>query len=244
MPYEPRTYRDDLEPEGLVGFEVVLRETDLHVLAERDLSAEAKALVLDARTQLEGYIYLDPRFAETWVPVRVPRSAPLLVKRMAEAAAATGVGPMATVAGAVAEFVAIGLTGLSGEVIVENGGDDYLVVTRERIVAIHCGDSPFSGRIGLRVGPFQSPLGIATSSATVGPSVSLGIADAVTVLSRDGALADAVATAAGNRVHHAEDIQTAIDTASAVPGVIGVVVIVGGAMGAWGDIDLVPLDTA
>ncbi len=244
MPYEPRLYRDLVEPEGLVGFQAMVRETDLHVFARTDLTAAALELIVDARDQIEGHIALDPRFAESFVPVQVPCTAPILVKRMAEAAFAAGVGPMATVAGAVAEFVALGLAALSDEVIVENGGDDFIVTCRERIVSIHSGASPFSGRIGLRIPPGRSPLAIATSSATVGPSVSLGRADAVTVMARSGALADAVATAAGNRVHHVEDIEKAIGVASSVEGVTGVVVVVGGAMGAWGDIDLVPLDPA
>ena len=241
MTFEPRTYRRSIEPEGLVSFEVALRETDLQILAERDLTDEALALVIEARAQIEGFVSAVPRFAESFVPVQVPRSAPLLVKRMAEAAYVAGVGPMAAVAGAVAEFVAIGLTEHSREVVVENGGDDFLVLARERLVAIHAGASPLSRHLGLRVDPLQTPLGIATSSATVGPSVSLGCADAVTILAHSGALADAVASAAGNRVHRAEDIEAAIDIAASFEGVIGAVIVVGGAMGAWGDVDLVPL---
>jgi uncharacterized protein len=241
MTFEPRTYRRRIQPEGLVAFEVALRETDLQILAETDLTDEALMLMVEARAQIEGFAAAMPWFAESFVPVPVHRSAPLLVKRMAEAAFAAGVGPMASVAGAIAEFVAIGLTSHSREVVVENGGDDFLVLARERIVAIHAGDSPLSDQVGLRVGPLDTPLAVATSSATVGPSVSLGIADAVTVLAHSGALADAVASAAGNRVHHAEDIQAAIEVAASVPGIVGAVIVVGGAMGAWGGIDLVPL---
>jgi ApbE superfamily uncharacterized protein (UPF0280 family) len=241
MTFEPRSYRRHVQPDGLVAFEVVLHETDLQILAERDLTAEALELVIDARAQIEGFAAAVPRFAESFVPVQVPRSAPLLVKRMAEAAFTAGVGPMASVAGAVAEYVAIGLSRFSAEVVVENGGDDFLILTTDRIVGIHAGDSPLSDRMGLRVGAAQSPLAIATSSATVGPSISLGSADACTVLAHSGALADAVASAAGNRVHHTEDIQAAVDLAASIPGVLGAVIVIGGAMGAWGELDLVPL---
>ena len=241
MTFEPRDYRRRVAPEGLMAFEVAVRETDLQILAERDLTIEALDLVFQARGQLEDFVATMPRFAESFVPVQVPRSAPMLVKRMAEAAYAADVGPMAAVAGAVAEFVALGLAKHSAEVIVENGGDDFLVIARERIVAIDAGASPLSGRMGLRIAPEQSPLAVATSSATVGPSVSLGKADAVTVLAHSGALADAVASAAGNRVQCVGDITTAVQVAAAVPGVIGAVIVVGGAMGAWGDVDLVPL---
>jgi ApbE superfamily uncharacterized protein (UPF0280 family) len=241
MTFERRTYRRQIQPQGLVAFEVAVRETDLQILAEIDLTQEALALVIEARAQIEGFVAAVPRFAESFVPVQVPSSAPLLVKRMAEAGFAAGVGPMAAVAGAVAEFVAIGLTAHSREVVVENGGDDFLILASDRIVSIHAGGSPLSGQLGLRVGRLQTPLAVATSSATVGPSVSLGSADAVTVLAHSGALADAVASAAGNRVHHAEDIEAAIEVAASIPGIVGAVIVVGGAMGAWGEIDLVPL---
>jgi ApbE superfamily uncharacterized protein (UPF0280 family) len=241
MTFEPRSYRRHVRPEGLVAFEVVVRETDLQILAEKDLSDEAFELVVEARAQIEGFAAVVPRFAESFVPVQVPRSAPLLVKRMAEAAYIAGVGPMAAVAGAVAEFVAIGLTSHSREVVVENGGDDFLVLARERIVAVHAGHSPLSERLGLRVDPLQTPLAIATSSATVGPSVSLGSADAVTILAHSGALADAVASAAGNRVHRTEDIESVIEFAASFDGVVGAVIVLGGVMGAWGEVDLVPL---
>ena len=176
------------------------------------------------------------------MPLAVPDSAPPLVRRMAAAAESAGVGPFAAVAGAVAEYVATGLAGYSAEVVVENGGDDYLVLARERLVAIHAGGSPLSGKVGLRIPAEATPLAIATSSGTVGPSVSLGSADAVTVLARDGALADAAARAVGNRVHGPADVAGALDVAQGIEGVLGAVVIIGGTLGAWGAaVDLVAL---
>jgi ApbE superfamily uncharacterized protein (UPF0280 family) len=242
--YEPRTYRRSVAPEGLVAFEVVVRETDLFILAERDLTVRATELVLDARAQLESYISVVPRFAESFVPLDVPATAPPLVRQMAAAARATGVGPFAAVAGAVAEHVARGLAASSAEVVVENGGDDFLLLARERVVAIHAGVSPLSGHVGLRVAAEATPLAIATSSGTVGPSVSLGSADAVTILARDGALADAAASAVGNRVHGPCDVTCALELAQSLEGVAGAVVIVGDAIGAWGSVELVGLDGA
>jgi hypothetical protein len=241
MSYEPRTYRRSVAAEDLVAFEVVVRETDLLILARLDLTDMALALVAEARHQLESFIAATPRFAESFVPLDVPASAPPLVRRMAEAAALAGVGPMAAVAGAVSEHVALGLQTFSEEVVVENGGDDFVILTRERLVAIHAGGSPLSGRVALRVAAKATPLAIATSSGTVGPSVSLGSADAVTILSANGALADAVASAVGNRVHSSDDAQAALEVARRVPGVTGAVIVVGDTMAVWGAVDLVPL---
>jgi ApbE superfamily uncharacterized protein (UPF0280 family) len=242
MGYEPRIYRHSgARPDDLVSFQVCVLETDLLVLAGTDLSAEARQLVIDARRDLEVFIARVPRFAESWMPVDVPADAPPIVRAMADAAALAGVGPMAAVAGAMAEHVARGLAPHTSEVIVENGGDDFLVLEKERIVGIEAGASPLSGKVGLRISPGATPLGIATSSGTVGPSVSLGRADAVTVLAASGALADAAATTAGNVVHGPSDIDAGLAAARGVRGVLGVVIIAGEAMGAWGDVDLMRL---
>jgi hypothetical protein len=149
---------------------------------------------------------------------------------------------MAAVAGAVAQHVAEGLAEVSGEVIVENGGDLYLIGREERIVGVYAGESPISGRVGIRVSKGLLPVSVCTSSGTVGHSMSLGHADAVAVMARDGSLADAVATALANRVQDENDVERAIDAAKSMLGVLGVLVVVGESLGAWGNVRLVPLD--
>jgi len=148
---------------------------------------------------------------------------------------------MAAVAGAVAEYVARGISEQSPNVIVENGGDIYLMGEHERTVALWA-DRPGVDLIGLRIPPGMQPVAVCTSSATVGPSVSFGSAEAVTALAHDGALADAAVTALANTVHGADDIERAIDAAKLVPGVFGVLVTVEGHVGAWGNIHLVALE--
>lgn len=240
MTYEPRIYRRTTAP-GLVSFQVAVRETDLAISAGSDLSAEAREAVSALRRDLEAYVAAHPRFAETFVPIGVEAGAPAIVADMARAAEAAGVGPMAAVAGAMAEHVARRLALLSTEVIVENGGDCYLMGATDRVVAVHAGDSPLSGRVGILVSARELPLAVCTSSATVGPSVSLGRADAAVVIAGSGALADAVASALGNRVHSAADIRAAIGTVRDIPGVLGGMVVAGDAMGAWGSARVVPL---
>ena len=107
---------------------------------------------------------------------------------------------MASVAGAMAEAFQETSLESSTEVIVENGGDIYLATSRERVIGIYAGTSPLSIKLGIAISPEDSPLGICTSSGTVGPSLSFGKADAVCVLSKSAALADAAATAVGNVV--------------------------------------------
>jgi len=242
MVYEPRTYRRRVAPAGLTTFQAVVRETDLHIAAERDLAVEATALVARVREDLEGHIAKDPRFAESFVPHPVGPDAPDIVRAMAAAAEAAGVGPMAAVAGAMAEHVARGLAAFSAEVIVENGGDIFMIGATDRVVALHAGGSPLSGRVGIVIQADMQPCAVCTSSATVGPSISLGRADAACVIANSGALADAAASALGNRVHSATDVQPAMETVKAIEGVLGLVVVLGETLGAWGRARLVSLE--
>jgi hypothetical protein len=164
-----------------------------------------------------------------------------VVKEMIAAARRVGVGPMAAVAGALAERVGRALSSLSEEVIVENGGDLFLSIRRPATVALYAGKSPLSRRVGLKIDPALSPLGVCTSSGTVGHSFSFGRADAACVLAPAAALADAAATALGNRVPDAGGIPLALEWAAGVPELIGAVVIVGDKLGAWGRVELAPL---
>ena len=149
---------------------------------------------------------------------------------------------MAAVAGAFAEFVGRELLRISPEVIVENGGDIFLKTGKTRLVGVYAGESPYTGKIALKVEPADTPLGICTSSGTVGHSLSFGKADAVIVLSPSTSLADAAATAIGNIVQTADDVQKALDFARGVAGLLGVAVIINDKMGVWGKINLVRRD--
>lgn len=240
MVWEPRDYRQRTDAAGLVTFEVVQAETDLQIAALRDLAPQARELVAALRADLETYIAANPRFVESYVPLEVAPGAPEIVRAMARAATAAGVGPMAAVAGAVAERVALGLEPLSAEVIVENGGDLYIVGEAQRRVLLLAGDSPLSGRVSIVVPAGSAPLALCTSSGRVGHSVSLGVAHAVTIVAPDGALADAVATSAGNLVRGPADVERALERAMSVPGVRGAVVIVEDRIGALGDVELGP----
>lgn len=221
-------------------FEVVHGETDLQIAALSDLAQEATRVVASVRSELDGYVATHPRFAESYVPVEVEPEATAIVRSMAAAAESAAVGPMAAVAGAVAEYVARALAVLSGEVIVENGGDLYLIGRAPRRVLLLAGDSALSGKVALVLPAGVAPVAVCTSSGRVGHSVSLGVAHAVTIVAADGALADAAATAAGNLVHAADDIERALARALAVPGVRGAVVIAEDRIGALGEVELEP----
>ncbi len=228
-------------PKGWENFQVKYRETDLWIRARKNLEREATEAVLNCRLQLEGYIAKDGSFLHSLVPLPNDPLAPPLVRLMLSAAISAGVGPMASVAGAIAQSVGLALKSFSDSVIVENGGDCYLDLGEETTVGIFAGpDSPFTGKIGIRLGPERFPLGICTSSGTVGHSLSFGKTDAVTVIAPDAALADAVATRLGNMVSTPSDISKALDLAPQIPSIEAVLILIQDKIGIWGNIEIIP----
>lgn len=239
--FEPRNYRLSCRAGNLCRFTAKVKETDLWLMADSDLSQNAVDLIIQLRRGLEDYGVARPGFFDSLEPLADDELAPPLVRAMIRAGLTAGTGPMAAVAGAMAQFVATGLKPLSHAVAVENGGDLYLDTGQDIIIGLSAGQSPLSGRLGLRVNACQQPLAIGTSSGTVGHSLSLGRADAATIIAKDAALADAAATALGNKVSGPADLKRALDWASNVSGVLGALAVVGDSVAAWGDIELVDL---
>lgn len=246
MDYTERTYRDLHRQRDLIHFQVGVKETDLDIGVRRDrftpqLIGWVENLIKEQRFLLEEYIKGDPVFRTTLEPHPVLPGAPAIAVDMAKAAQMAGVGPMAAVAGAFSQVVGKALARRSRDVIVENGGDIFIKSSLARRIGVFAGTSPFSNKIALEIQTWQTPLGICTSSGTVGHSLSFGKSDAVIILSASTTLADAVATAAGNYVQSEEDVQRAVDFAASIKGILGAVAIKGEKLAAWGQIKLVPM---
>lgn len=234
-------YRRLVRAGDLVSFSVTVKETDLFILAGRDLSEEARDIVLTCRYRLEEYIAGNPPFLESLEPLDDDPVAPPLIRSMLAAGQSAGVGPMAAVAGAIAEETGRGLAALTDEVVVENGGDLYLRGETERTIALYTGEAGLKAGLGFRVHPGEG-VGLGTSSGRFGHSVSLGEASTASVLAPSAALADAAATAIGNAVRGRDGIEQGIERARDIAGVTGAVIVQEGAVGAWGDIELVEID--
>jgi ApbE superfamily uncharacterized protein (UPF0280 family) len=237
--FQNRTYRHLCAREHLTTFRATVKETDLAISACGDLTHEAVQAILAARLPLEAWMTDHPSFATSLVPVPVTGPAPAMIRAMADASHKAGVGPMAAVAGTLSEAVGRALLPFSSEVIVENGGDTFIAVTGDITVALYAGESPFSMKVGLAFKDARAPFSVCTSSGTVGHSLSYGRSDAVCVVSPSAALADAAATAIGNRVNDADSIDEAMGFGKAIPGVGGIVVVVGSRIGLWGGLELV-----
>ena len=239
MDYVLRFYRDWMKRDELDAFDVKVRETDLSIRAHGDQSAEALKLVKRLRADIEMYAERHPGFIESLDPWPDDAAAPDVVREMLRSTARYGVGPMAAVAGAIAQAVGRKLLEHSNEVIVENGGDIFLQMNRPVKLMLYSGEaSPFGGRLILKINAPGRPRGVCTSSATIGPSLSFGRTDAVMIIADDAALADAAATAVANRVKTAEDVAQTLEDEKERRVLRGAVITIGHTLGAFGDVEL------
>lgn len=241
MSYQPRSYRNHTKTDGLVSFTVVSGYADLFISASQELKKEAKDAVLSVLSIIEGFIRTHPCFLSALVPVEIQGDCDDTIQKMLQASRLAGVGPMACVAGAVAQYTGLKLLDHCAEVIVENGGDLFIKNKREMTVAVFAGQSPLSGKLGIKIKPSDQAVSVCTSSGTVGHSLSFGKADAAVIKSKDAFIADAAATAVANRVKDETDIASAIETAKKISAVDGVVIIKGDSIGVWGDIEITAL---
>ena len=237
--YMKRFYRDWARSKELYSLHVVAKETDLQIFTSKLLKADfVEERIRAYRWDIENYINKDHRFLTALKPIPVEINASPIVKDMAQQAKMANVGPMSTVAGAIAEFLGKDLLKAGyTDVIIENGGDIFLKTRRTRKVGVYVGRSKLWNKLQLEIKPKDTPLGICTSSGTLGHSLSFGCSDSVVILSKSTSLADAVATATANRINSKEDLQRALDFARSVKGVLGVVIILKNNLITWGKVE-------
>jgi len=219
----------------IIRRQLQVKETFATVIAEEQYIDLAQQTIVAARADIETYIAEQPCFLSALEPLPIDMAAPYVVRRMAAAAALAGVGPMAAVAGAIAQITVEALVGAGARhVIVDNGGDVVLRIDRPVTLGIFTGPAMVRD-IALRLEPRPGIFSVCTSSGTVGHSLSFGCADAATVVAASGGLADAMATALGNRVKEAsaKSVDQAIrDTLN--DGIEGLLVVAGDHLGVGG----------
>ncbi len=239
--YQRRFYRDWVKQKDLYLTYITDKETDLQVLTNKRIDKDfLKERIWQYRWDIENYIIKEKRFLTTLKPIEVELNAPTIVKEMAKTAKIANVGPMAAVSGAIAEFLGKDLLKKGyKDVIIENGGDIFLATRKTRIIGIYSGKSKLWQGLSLKIKPKDTPLGICTSSGTIGHSLSFGCADSVVILSKDASLADAVATATANRVNSKKDVSPALDFSRSIKGICGVVIIFRNTLVSWGKVELV-----
>ena len=219
---------------------IVDKETDLQILTNKPIDKDfLKKRIQKYRFDIENYIAKERRFLTALKPIEVELNSPAIVKEMSKAGKLANVGPMAAVAGAVAQFLGRDLLRKGyKDVIIENGGDIFLKITKTRRIGIYAGGSKLWNKLRLKIKPQNTSLGICTSSGTVGHSLSFGCADSVVILSKNVALADAVATATANRVTSFQDLHKAMDFTRSIKGVCAAVIIFKDKLSSWGKVEL------
>lgn len=228
MEYRERSYRSRFSNDERRWFCVKFLESDLWIGVDSgsyraSMEADTYAMLVDLRRQMDAYLLMDPAYKAALTPYDAGLEAPNILKEMSRVSHKTGIGPMSAVAGAVAKKVAEFLG--TKEVIVENGGDIYAQAASDMDISVFAGQSPLSEKIGLHIPAADFPLGICTSSGTVGPSLSLGRADAVMIVCKDIMLADSYATAMANRIKTVNDLQSVIDRISDIPDILGAIAV-------------------
>jgi len=213
-----------LEFRRLIGESSILVKTDLYAAAYI-----AFQTILKHTHQIKRYTQAYPEFLLALDPIPPNSDAPEAILRMSQAAESAGVGPMAAVAGALADLATEEMLKHGAKVaVVENGGEVSIRGDAEVDVAVYSGGSRLSGRLGFRILPDDLPLGLATSSATVGHALSFGFADSATVFAENSALADAAATAVCNAVDMKDvdaSVRRGLDRAQTIEGVKGALIV-------------------
>jgi len=237
--YQKRFYRDWISPGRLYSLGITVQETDLQILTDKKIDKDfIKERIKLYRSDIENYISRDKRFLTALKPIAVELKAKPIIKAMSRAGRKAGVGPMAAVAGAIAQFLGRDLLRRGyKEVIIENGGDIFIASRKLRLVGIYTGRKKLWKELKLKIKPQDTPLGICTSSGIVGHSLSFGCADSVVILSKNVSLADAVATAVANRVQNKESLAGALDFARSITGVKGAVVLLKNSLASFGNIE-------
>lgn len=237
--YRERIYRKECLASDLVFFTVSQMESDLFIKASRDLSIEALSALKKARKIIKNYIKINPLFFESLIPIPNDPNAHSLIQDMIIAGNKAKVGPFASVAGAVAEYVGNALLEYTKELIIENGGDIFMKTAHPRKIKIFTDNKYFEDKICINIKSSSKPSGLCTSSGITGPSLSFGNSDAVTILSESATLSDAVATAIGNIVKTEKDIDYALLESRKIDGITGALIIIGRKIGIWGDMEFV-----
>ncbi len=221
---------------NLKRYRLKIKETIATIITEERFIPFAEKEVIRQREILENYISKNPDFLYSLEPILVSEDSPEIVKKMAKSSFKAGVGPMASVAGAISYFVVREMVKRGARhVIFENGGDIAMFISEPVIVGIYSGDKVKN--LALKLTPRGSIIGVCTSSGSMGHSLSFGKADSVTIISEDPALADSVATAVCNSIKEedAKEIEKVINR-FLIPKIEGIIVVIGNLVGLGGKI--------
>lgn len=265
--YQERFYRQSVSSQ--FSLEVSYKESDLYIGTDREINKETALSILKKYyKEVEDYSKINPSFLTSLSPLAQDKDAPSIIQDMINCSLLAGVGPFASVAGAIALYVGKeilqftpsekahpvrkkfsngirergSLTGFTNEVIIENGGDIFLKITEDKRIGVYLGKR-FAAKGGteeitLKIKKRDYSFGIASSSSFIGHSLNFGKVDLVTVIAKDAVIADGFATALSNRVKKEDDIQEVLNLVQNVPLIEGILIAWEGKIFLWGGIEL------
>jgi len=221
-----------MDSERFKSFTVEHLETDLWIGIDKDsfkdnLSSFCLERIKLYRHQLDEYISIAPIFKNSLVPLQFDPKAPEIAQDMIIQSQNTSTGPMSCVAGAFVNWLGTDIMKNFNpkELVIENGGDIFILAKEDINVAVYAGSSPLSGKIGILIPPDFTPIGVCTSSGTVGPSLSFGKSDATMIACRNAALADGYASFFGNQVTNPDGIHSLLESISKIPEIISAIIV-------------------
>lgn len=235
------TYRRRIKASMKYNWRLVHRYSDLFISSDSDIIGRLRNLVHEFYGEIDSVISSDASFLKSLAPVAIKKEYPPIIKEMCMAAREMNVGPMASVAGAVCDYISGRLPPvMCGNLVIENGGDLYLRSTRDLNVGLYIKGSMLNDRLYLKIKKIQTPCGLCSSSGRFGHSLSLGKSDLVTVLAGSTITADAAATAIANTIISENDIDRAITAFRGKNGIRGILIVKNNRIGLWGDMRLSP----
>jgi len=223
----------------LYEYGFVINESKIHIKTDKKKAIEeAMKEIRRQREELINQIREHPEFEYALKPVPATPNAPKIVQIMTEASKIADVGPMAAVAGALAD---LGLEAMleagAKTAVVEDGGEIAAFTSQPVAIMILSSNSSLSGKIGFEITREDCPIGIATSSSKTGHALSFGEADSVTVFAEKAAIADAAATAICNSVvgvNIEKSIERGLDKCKSMKVIRGAIIIREGQIGLTG----------
>lgn len=225
----------------------VVEESDCTVVTNYEPAIKkAMTQLVQDRAILKFFVKNNPVWQNSFVPMHTKDPAPI-IELMEESAEICDVGPMAAVAGALADRMQmVMLENKHVQVaVVEDGGEIAINSAEDIVIALYVLSNSLKAKLGFKFAGGSTAVGLGTSSGQFGHSISLGEADTATIFAKNAALADAAATKICNAVKgedHEKSILKGLDLADKIDGLYGVFITRGKFIGKKGKIpDLVTI---
>ncbi|MCL5072673.1 MAG: UPF0280 family protein [Actinobacteria bacterium] len=232
-------YRVLVNSKSRFRWKINYKYKNTNIISNVDISSKIPNVLIDFYKVIEEFIKNNPVFAKTFNAFNTDIRFPEIVKKMCRGSVMFNVGPMASIAGAVCEYMAEELSKKNSYLAIENGGDIYIKSQNDVITGLFLKSKYFRDNLKMKIKKELLPCGIASSSGTLGHSLSLGKSDLIVVVCKSAILADSAATAAGNLIKTKEDIEKTLNYFTNFKEILAMVIIKDDKIGLYGNIELV-----